>query len=167
MVLIVIQCLSINGSRCSVYDQIIKEYPVDKHPFIQFFTTESCLETFGNRKSDKNDKTSEFSNPWTVFRLIIFPTKHRIPPSPNGSRFSRKVTGCSNHWFEWQSNVYLVGISRKNWWSPGPVKKFVMVLVNGKKCVWNRCALIRERDEKLWDYENMALQWFPLQKLTR
>lgn len=115
----------------------------------------------------KNDKTSEFSNPWTVFRLIIFRTKHRIPPSPNGSRFSRKVTGCSNHWFEWQSNVYLVGISRKNWWSPGPVKKFVVVLVNGKKCVWNRCALIRERDEKLWDYEKNGTAMVSCAKMTR
>ena len=33
--------------------------------------------------------------------------KHRIPPSPKGSRLSLNVTGCVSHWLEWQSKVYL------------------------------------------------------------
>ena len=35
------------------------------------------------------------------------PAKHRIPPSPKGSRLSLNVTGCVSHWLEWQSKVYL------------------------------------------------------------
>ena len=60
-------------------------------------------------ESVRNTLATVFPSQGSCFPSMISKlfAKHRIPPSPKGSRFSLNVTGCVSHWLEWQSKVYL------------------------------------------------------------